>query len=130
MAHHLVPRAGQQYLSPRSVVTRLLSEFSYVASSEEDGRRHVRAIIKELHTIRQRGDIPVDDQYLDRLEKAERDAIYVYFGDWDFETPYLGTAVIPGEPIFFSFSSHAHAEAAKTMLMRCAETLHYEVRDA
>ena len=41
MAHRLIARDGHRYLSPRVVVTRLESEFAYVESSEEDGRRHV-----------------------------------------------------------------------------------------
>jgi hypothetical protein len=48
------------------VVSRLLSKFSLVSSSEEDGRRYVRGIIQQLHVIKKRGSIPVDSEYLER----------------------------------------------------------------
>jgi len=129
MAHRLVPRNGHRYLSPRAVVTRLLSEFSYVAASEEDGRRYARGIIEQLQAIKQTGDILVDSEYLDRLEKAQSGAIYVYFEDWDSETACLSTAVIPGEPIFFYYSSSAHEQAARKLLLRCAKALEYDIVD-
>lgn len=129
MAHRLVPRDGRRYLSPRVVVSRLLSEFSNVSSSEKDGRRYVHGIIQQLHAIKRVGKVPVDSDYLDRLGKAQNDAIYVYFADWNSETAYLSTAVIPGEPLFFYYSSSAHEKAAKTLLLRCAEALDYDIVD-
>jgi hypothetical protein len=129
MAHRLAPRDGHRYLSPRVVVSRLLSKFSLVSSSEEDGRCYVRGIIQQLHVIKKMGSISVDSEYLDRLEKAQNGAIYVYFADWDFETAFLSTVVIPGEPLFFHYLSNAHEKAAKSLLMRCAEALEYEIVD-
>ena len=128
MAHRLIARDGHRYLSPRVVVTRLESEFAYVEASEEDGRRHVRGLIRQLHAIRQTGDIPVDNEHLERLKKAQSSAIYVYFGDDpSSEIAYLSTAVIPGEPLFFDYSSRAHEAAAQTLLLRCVDALGYDV---
>ena len=128
MAHRLVARGGHRYLSPHVVVTRLESEFAYVESSEEDGRRHVRGIVLQLQAIKQIGDVPVDSEYLERLERAQDGAIYVYFGDDpSSETAYLSTAVIPGEPLFFDYSSRAHEAEAQMLLLRCAEVLDYDV---
>ena len=128
MAHRLFARDGHRYLSPRVVVTRLESEFAYVESSEEDGRRHVRGIVRQLEAIKQIGDLPVDSEYLERLKRAQSAAIYVYFGDDpSSEIASLSTAVIPGEPLFFDYSSRAHEEAAQTLLLRCAEVLDYDV---
>ena len=129
MAYCLVARDSDRYLSPRVVVARLMSEFPFVASSEEDGRRYVRGIIEQIQAIKQVGDIPVDSEYLDRLERAQNDAIYVYFEDWSSETAYLGTAVIPGEPLFFIYSSSAEEAAARPLLIRCAKALDYEIVD-
>jgi hypothetical protein len=129
MAYCLVARDSHGYLSPRVVVARLVSEFPYVASSEDDGRRYVRGIIEQLQAIKQFGDIPVDSEYLDRLERAENGAIYVYFEDWSSEHAYLGTAVIPGEPLFFMYSSSAEEQAARPLLLRCAKALDYEIVD-
>jgi len=109
------------------VVARLQSEFPYVASSEEDGRRYVRAIVKQLSAIKQIGEIPVDSEYLDRLDRAQNGAIYVYFEDPSCATTYLSTVVIPGEPLFFYYSSSAHERATQALLSRCAAALDYEI---
>ena len=128
MAHRLCARDGHRYLSPRVVVTRLESEFAYVESSEEDGYRHVRGIVRQLQAIKQIGDIPVDNDYLERIKRAQNGAIYVYFGDDpSSETAYLSTAVIPGEPLFIDYASRAHEQAAQTLLLRCADVLDYDV---
>jgi hypothetical protein len=129
MAYCLVARDNHRYLSPRVVVARLVSEFPYVTSSELDGRRYVRGIIEQLQAIKQFGEIPVDSEYLDRLEKAENGAIYVYFEDWSSEIAYLGMAIIPGEPLFFIYTSSAQEQAARPLLIRCAKALDYEIVD-
>lgn len=131
MAHRLCVRDGQRYLSPRVVVSRLESEFAYVEVDEEDGRRHVRGIIRQLQKIGEMGLIPVDNQYVERLKKAQRGSIYVYFGDDPgSETACLSTAVIPGEALYFDYVSRAHAEAAWPLLLRCADVLDYEIIEA
>jgi hypothetical protein len=129
MAHRLVPREGQPYLTPRVVVARLLSEFPYVTSSNEGGRGYVRGIIRQLRAIKQSGDSRVDSEYLDRLERVQDGAIYVHFEDWNSEAIYLSTAVIPGEPLCFFYSSSKHEQAAKTLLLRCAAALDYDIVD-
>jgi hypothetical protein len=131
MAHRLVPPDGYPYLSPRVVVSRLESEFAYVEADEEDGRRHVRGIIRQLQKIRDAGLTPVDEEYLDRLKKAQRGAVYVYFGDDPgSEIACLSTAVIPGEALFFDYASRAHEQAARPLLVRCARALGYEIVEA
>jgi hypothetical protein len=113
------------------VVSRLEAEFGYVEVDEEDGRRHVRGIIRQLMTIRDIGLVPIDNGYVERLKKAERGAIYVYFGDDPgSETGCLSTAVIPGEALYFNYASQRHAEAAWPLLLRCAAVLNYEIVDA
>jgi hypothetical protein len=129
MAQRLVARDGHRYLNPRVVVARLQSEFARVASSEQDGRRYVRGIIRQLQAIKQVGDIAVDSEYLDRLVKAQDGAIYVYFEDWSGETAYLSTAVIPGEPLIFHCSSSAQEQATRDLLVRCAKVLDYDIVD-
>lgn len=112
------------------VVSRLLSEFTHVTSSEEGGRRYVQGIIEQLRAIRQAGQIPVDVEYLKRLKRAQDGAIYVCFEDWNSpQAAYLGTAVIPGEPLFFHYSSTAHEEAGRRLLLRCAKALDYDIID-
>ena len=131
MAHRLCAREGQRYLSPRVVISRLESEFAYVEVDEEDGRRHVRGIIRQLQKISEMGLVPLDRGYVERLRKAERGAVYVYFGDDPgSETACLSTAVIPGEALYFVYSSRRHADAAYSLLLRCASALDYEIIEA
>ena len=131
MAHRLCVRDGERYLSPRVVVSRLEDEFPYVEVDVQDGRRHVRGIIRQLERIRDMGLVPLDHGYLERLKKAERGAIYVYFGDDPgSESACLSTAVIPGEALYFVYSSRRHAEAAWPLLLRCAAVLGYEIVEA
>lgn len=127
MAYRLIPRSGQHYLSPRDVVARLLTEFGHVASSDEDGRRYVRAVIQALHDIKEQSHVPVDEEYVDRLRKAEREAVYVYFGDPASGTLPLGVCVIPGQPLFFIAPAGTERAALRNLLMRCASSLHYEL---
>jgi len=131
MAHRLCVRDGERYLSPRVVVARLEAEFPYVEVDEEDGRRHVRGIVRQLERISAMGLVPIDEGYVARLKKAERGAVFVYFGDDPgSESACLSTAVIPGEALYFVYSSRRHAEETWPLLLRCAAVLGYEIVQA
>lgn len=131
MPYRLCVRDGGRYLSPRVVVSRLESAFAYVEGDEDEGRRHVGGIIRQLQEMAETGLIPIDDEYMERLKKAQRNSIYVYFGDDPgCELACLGVAVIPGEPLYFDYPSRAHAEAARPSLVRCAEILGYDIIEA
>ncbi len=131
MVHRLCIRDGGRYLSPRVVVSRLESAFAYVESDEEDGRRHVSGIISQVQKMAAMGLIPVDNEYVERLKKAQPSAIYVYFGDDPgSELACLSAAVIPEEPLYFDYPSPARAEAARPLLVRCAEVLGYDIIEA
>jgi hypothetical protein len=60
MAHRLCVREGERYLAPRLAVSRLESEFAYVEADEEDGRRHVAGIIRQLQKMAAVGLMPID----------------------------------------------------------------------
>lgn len=131
MAHRLCVRDGGRYLSPRAVVSRLESVFPYVERDEDEGRRHVGGIIRQLQKMAAMGLVPIDDEYVQRLKKVQRNSIYVYFGnDPGCELACLSAAVIPGEPLYFDYLSRAHAEASKPSLVRCAEVLGYDIIEA
>lgn len=131
MPHRLAPRDNDSYLSPRVVVARLESEFAYVEASEDEGRRHVHGLVRQLQKMMQLGTIPVNHEHLERLRNVRQNAIYVYFGDDPgSEIAYLSTAVIPGEALFFNYTSESHQRAARSLLMRCAGVLGYEVVEA
>ena len=128
MAHSLCARDGQPLLLPRVVVSRLENEFSYVEASEDEGRRHVGAVIRQLRKLQEAGNIPVDLDYLARLTQAQRGSIVVYFGDDPgSELACLSTAIIPGEALFFDYSSRAHETATRPLLLRTAVILDYEI---
>jgi hypothetical protein len=131
MGHRLYAREGHGLLTPRVVVSRLEGEFPYVEASEDEGRHHVGGIIRQLRKLQEAGNIPVDLDYLERLKKAQRGSIFVYFGDDPgSETACLSTAIIPGEALFFDYSSREHENAARLLLMRCAAALNYEIVEA
>lgn len=131
MANRLCARNGGGYLSPRVVVARIESEFAYVEADAEAGRRHVRAIISRLKNLAANGLLSVDNEYVERLSKAEPGSIYVYFGDDPgSELACLGVAVIPGEALYFDYPSHAHARATLPLLARCAAILSYDIAEA
>jgi hypothetical protein len=131
MAHRLCARDGERYLSPPVVISRLEAEFAYVEVDQEDGRRHVRGIIRQLRRIAEMNLVTVDSGYVERLKKAERGAMYVYFGDDPgSEAACLSTAIIPGEALYFVYASQRHAEAAWPLLLRCAAVLGYEIVEA
>lgn len=128
MSHRLIAGNANGYLNPRVVVTRLEREFAYVEASEEDGRRHVQGLIRQLQKMMQAGSIPADEDYLERLRRAQPNALYVYFGDDPgSDTACLGTAVIPGEALVFNYASDAHEHTARPLLARCAAALGYEI---
>ena len=128
MAHRLCARDGQPLLLPRVVVSRLESEFSYVEASEDEGRHHVGAIIRQLRKLQEAGNIPIDLDYLARLTQAQRGSVFVYFGDDPgSELACLSTAIIPGEALFFDYSSRAHENATRALLLRTAVVLDYEI---
>ena len=68
MAHRLCVRDGERYLSPRVVVSRLEDEFPYVEVDEQDGRRHVRGIIRQLERIRDM--LPLVQKYPSHLQRV------------------------------------------------------------
>jgi hypothetical protein len=131
MAHRLCVREGERYLAPRLAVSRLESEFAYVEADEEDGRRHVAGIIRQLQKMAAVGLMPIDNDYVERLKKAQRDSLYVIFGDDPgSELACLSAVVIPEEPLYFDYPSHAHVEAARPLLVRCAKVLGYDIIEA
>jgi hypothetical protein len=131
MAHRLHAREGRPLLLPRVVVSRLEGEFAYVEASEDEGRRHVAAIIRQLLRLQDAGHVQVDTAYLERLKKAQRGSIYVYFGDDPGdESGCLSTAIIPGEALFFDYSSPAQESAVQPLLLRCAAALDYEILES
>ena len=131
MGHRLLSKPEIGYLSPREVVNRINAVFAYVEASEDEGRQHVRDVITQLQAMMKDGTSPPDRQYLAHLRRVQDQAIYVYFGDNPgAENECLATAIIPGEPILFDYSSPDHEQGARPILERCAIVLGYDIAEA
>jgi hypothetical protein len=61
-------------------------------------------------------------------ESVRTQSLWVYLADDQFsEAEYIYTTVIPGEPIFISFSSQQHEDASTPLVIRLAKALTYEL---
>jgi len=128
MGHRLFAKPETGYLAPREVVKRIDAVFAYLEASEEEGREHVRDVITQLQAMMRDGTIPQDRKYIAHMKRVQDQAIFLYFGDNPgVEEECLSTAVIPGEPLFFDYSSPEHEMAARPILERCAIVLGYDI---
>jgi hypothetical protein len=126
MADRLLPNTASGYLTPRVVVNRLKSEFSYVEADGEEGRRHVVETIERLKA--DNSSRYVDHQLVQKLTRIKNRAIFVCFGDdASSDLALLSTYVIPGMPLAFEYASLTHEQAVRHLLTRCAVALGYEL---
>ena len=75
MVDRLLPNSASAYLSPLVVVNRLKSEFSYVETDGEEGRRYILETIERLKantSLRS-----VDHQMVQKLAHIRNRAIFV-----------------------------------------------------
>lgn len=127
----MVPQNARSMLEPHAVVARLKGTFAYVESSEEAGQIHVGELIESFQKLRNSGAPPVDNDYIERLKRVQKNSVYVIFGENPgCETSILDTMVIPGDPLVFDYSSPEHEKATWPLLRRCAAALGYEVVEA
>ena len=126
MPDRLVSNNPDAYLAPLALVTRLKSEFAYVETDGEEGRRHVLESIERLKGERSFRQVDRDKiQWLDRVKNR---ALFVCFGDnASSESLLLTTYVIPGEPLAFDYASVTHERAVQPLLARCAAVLGYQI---
>lgn len=128
MPHRLLARDSHHYLSPLGVVTRLKSEFDYVESDAEAGRRYVLETIEELQANKWSRLFDINHEYLEQLDRVKERVLYVCFGDNPgSESGILSTYVIPGTPLLFDYSSYVHEQAVEPLLVRCAAVLGYDI---
>jgi hypothetical protein len=117
---------ASSYLTPMLVVSRLESEFSYVETDGEEGRRYVLETIDRLKS--DTSSRYVDHQTVQNLARVKNRAIFVCFGDdATSDLALLSTYVIPGMPLVFEYASAAHERAVRHLLARCASVLGYEI---
>lgn len=126
MADRLLASSAAAYLTPQVVVNRLKSEFSYIETDGDGGRRYIQSTIARLkadESLRFIG-----QQIADKLEPLKDRAIFVCFGDdAGSDLAQLSTYVIPGMPLVFEYASDEHENAVRQLLKRCASVLGYEI---
>jgi hypothetical protein len=126
MADRLLANNASAYLAPLVVVNHLKSEFSYVETDGEEGRRYILETIERLKADRSLRS--VDPQMVHKLARIKNRAIFVCFGDdAGSDLALLSTYVIPGMPLVFEYASVTHERAVRHLLTRCAVVLGYEV---
>ena len=127
MPDRLIANHPDGYVSPLGLVNRLKSEFPYVETDGEAGRRHVLQTIQRLKAERSRRQ--ADREMAEQLDRVKNRALFVCFGDdAASDLALLSTYIIPGMPLMFEYASDTHERAAQPLLERCAEALGYEIR--
>src|ERR1700722_10550745 len=129
MAHRkLFPPPGSDFLSPSDIVARLRSHFRHVQVDSQGGQTHLDKMVDQLTRMQFLTPPPATPEQIDRLRRVRAEAVLGAFADDPAsEDTWLSTAMIPGEPLFFGFSSARHQEAAGALLERCAIVLGYEM---
>jgi hypothetical protein len=126
MADRLLAATASAYLSPQTVVNRLKSEFSYVETDGEVGRRYIVETIARLRSDKTLRDVSL--QIVEKLDRIKNRTVFVCFGDdAGSDLEQLNTYVIPGMPLVFDYASAAHEKAVRLLLTRCAGVLGYEI---
>ena len=126
MAHRLSPSSGV-FLAPAEVARRLRLEFAALDVSAEKGREYVRDLLTRVLELRARG-VDRGDDYVHRLQRAEPVSVFLFIADDPYaEDAHLSCCCMPGEPLFFSYTSGAHEDAARPLLERCARVLAYDI---
>lgn len=112
------------------VMQRLEREFAYVESDPEPGRRYILELLEQLLSSRQVASLAADNEYLDRLAAGQISANFVCFGDdLGSESALLSTFLIRDEPLLFDLIPDAHEQATRSLLIRCATVLGYEISE-
>src|SRR5579884_3541456 len=117
----LCPKPGGNYLAPSDVIARLRSHFSHVEIDARQGEAVVNQMVDQLTRMQFLEPPPATPEDIQRLRSLRGQAVSVTVADDpDSEKAWLTTTLIPGEPLFFGFSSGHHEDAAMPLLERCA----------
>jgi len=126
--NRLVPKEGGRYLPPGEVIERLQQEFAQVDVDIAKGEVHVLNMIAQLTRMQDFSPPPASSEDIERLRSAKNEARYVtVMGESKDQDAYLTTCIIPGETLFFDYSSARHEMMARPLLERIAAALDYEI---
>jgi hypothetical protein len=121
MTHKLTPSDGKSYLATNEVVRRLRDEFPVVEADAQQGREHVRGMVRRFLKAGA-------EETIDRLQKGSDEALMVVIADEAHsQDGKLRFAVIPGEPIIVGYWSGRHRRLAEPLLQRCSQALGYSI---
>lgn len=131
MAHsRLFPKLGMPYLSPMETINRLSSEFEGFQADREKGGKYVGQMLQQLKRMRHLSPPPATDKEIARLEAMQDESIFVSISDEANLGPtHLTTCIIPGQPLFFGYSSAKHELDARPLLERSAAALGYDIEE-
>ena len=122
MAHRLVPKANQRYLSPDEIVRRLEDEFGYVVADREAGADMVGDMIAQFLRMR------APQELIESHRKAQEQAIRLLVADEPTTEALLVFVAMPNAGLFIDYHSRQHEVAADGCLHRCASALGYEIK--
>jgi hypothetical protein len=131
MAHdRLFPKSKKPFLTPEDVLARLSTEFSGLRVDRKQAEEHMRRMIQQLRLMSDLTPPPASKEQIARLEQVTADSIYVVIADAGTPNGVSLTAcIIPGEPLFFGYSSSKHQADTRSLLLRCARSLQYEIEN-
>jgi hypothetical protein len=129
MAHdRLYPKAGFPFLAPAAAIRLLQEEFAHVYADPREGQNYVRKMVEKLRQLQHFTPPPVTEEEIRGLEESANKSLHVLLADnEDFGFAYLTTCIIPGQPLFFGYSSAQHQQSAQPLLTRCCSKLGYEI---
>jgi len=100
--HRLEVAPGRDWLRIPVVLSRLHKEFCYFEADEEVGRRHMEQLLACYESSLKVSFSVQRQRFLHRIARGACNAVYVQCGDNPgSDTEYLGTVLIPMEPVVF-----------------------------
>ena len=129
MAHNSLVPEDDVYLENDDIVRLLGEEFSFVETNQKLGEQEYDKGLDYLRSLLEQELSPGGRDIKQELEAAEskRDkSLHIFIADSpEPGDAYLCTTLVPEEPIFFGYCSHAHQEASQPLLERVKKALGY-----
>jgi hypothetical protein len=126
--NRLYPKEGGRYLSPTEVIEKLKQEFAHVEVDAAKGEVHILNMIAQLIRMQDFSPPPASPEDIERLRSVKNEARYVtVMSESMDQDAYLTTCIIPGEMLFFDYSSARHEIISRPLLERIAAALNYEI---
>jgi hypothetical protein len=122
MAHKLSPSNGSPCLEPAEIARRLHDEFASCKVDSEQGRDDVGDMLAKLLALK------APQSLIDEVMTGRDRALRITVADDALSDNDLSFFVRPGDGFLIGYRSAQHEAAARTLLLRCALALGYEVK--